>query len=164
VNGECELEVTIRRQGAVCVLAIGGELDIATSARAAELAAPAAALPAERFVLDLSRLRFIDGRGVQMLAALTRSVAPGVPVIVRSASSRIQRVLQVLGVDLEDRAMDTGGRGEWLLLESRALRGWARETRVDSRRLRAASQDLVSASEQLLARSRALCDQTDPPA
>jgi anti-anti-sigma factor len=164
VNGDCELEVTIAHQGAVCVLAIGGELDIATSGRVAELAAHAAALQAERFVLDLSGLRFIDGRGVQMLAALTRSVAPGIPIVVRSASAQVRRTLRLLGVDLERWASGPESRSEWLLLESRTLRGWARETRACSSRLRVASRDLVSASKQLQARSRALRGGDSPPA
>jgi anti-anti-sigma factor len=139
----------------VCVVAISGELDIATAAEAAVLAAPAVALPAQRLVLDLSGLRFIDGRGARMLAELTAAADPGTAVIVRSAGRQVRQVLHLLGVDLERRGSIPGGRSEWLLLEIRAVRGWAEDTRADSARTRVASQQLRARSRQLRTLSRA---------
>ena len=159
MNTDGGLEVRIGQDGPVCVVAISGELDIATAAEAAVLAAPAAVLPAERLVLDLSGLRFIDGRGARMLAELTAAVDPGTVVIVRSAGRQVRRVLHILGVDLERRGSIPGSRREWLLLESRAVRGWAEQTRADSARTREASQHLRAESQQLRMLSRALCGQ-----
>jgi anti-anti-sigma factor len=66
------LKVERAHHGPVCQPAITGELDLFTVADLAECAAAALKTPAERFVLDLSRLRFIDCCGVRALATMTR--------------------------------------------------------------------------------------------
>jgi anti-anti-sigma factor len=84
------------RHGPVCVLAVTGELDLFTVADLAESAAAALAAPAERFVLDLSGLRFIDCSGARALGAVTQAVPAGCPVIVRSVSPAVRRVMDLL--------------------------------------------------------------------
>jgi hypothetical protein len=55
----------------------------------------------ERFVLDLSGLRFIDCCGARALAAVTRAVPRDCPVIVRAVRPGVRRVLELLGLDLQ---------------------------------------------------------------
>ena len=62
------LRVETAHHGLVCVLAVTGELDLLTVADLAESAAAALQTRAERFVLDLSRLSFIDCCGARALA------------------------------------------------------------------------------------------------
>jgi hypothetical protein len=63
------LDVAIARAGRVCVLAVGGELDIATVTALTQRAEAAVRQPLERLILDLSGLEFIDCTGVGALAA-----------------------------------------------------------------------------------------------
>ena len=54
------LTVTITREGRVCVLSVSGELDIATTPALTRHAAAALQDPAERMIIDLSGLEFLD--------------------------------------------------------------------------------------------------------
>ena len=153
---EGALDVRIGRDGSACVLAIAGELDIATCGELAGLATPAMISRAERLVVDLSGLRFIDSRGAVALAALANSADEVTPVIVRSASRLVRRVLDVLGISLERSGPVPGGRTDWLLLESRAVRSWAEGTRTSSRQIRMTSEDLRAHSGRLRMRSQGL--------
>ena len=69
------LTVTIAREGRVCVLSVSGELDIATTPTLTRQAAAVLQDPAERLIIDLSGLEFLDCCGVRALAA----VAPPLP-------------------------------------------------------------------------------------
>ena len=95
------LTVTITRKGLVCVLGISGELDIATTPALTRQAAAALRPPTERLIIDLSGLRFVDCCGARALAAATRAAPAGCPVLVRGASDRVRRIL-----DLPDTAGD----------------------------------------------------------
>jgi anti-anti-sigma factor len=101
------LTVTITREGRVCVLSVSGELDIATTPALTQQAAAALRLPAERLIIDLSGLQFIDCCGVRALAAVTRAAPPGCPVLVRGAGRRVSRILNLLAVSLERRGTVT---------------------------------------------------------
>jgi anti-sigma B factor antagonist len=133
------LTVTVKREGPVCLVSLSGELDIAT---APALAGQAAVLPGgiERLIVDLSRLEFIDCRGVRVLVGLTRAAPPGCPVVVRGATGRVRRVLDILAVQLGWEGQVTLDRGEWLILESQVQRSWAQQVRADSRNLVAVSR------------------------
>jgi anti-sigma B factor antagonist len=133
------LTVTVKREGHICVVSVSGELDIAT---APDLAGQAAVLPGgmERLIVDLSGLEFIDCRGVQVLVSLTRAAPPGCPVVVRGATGRVRRVLDILAVSLGWEGQVTLDRGEWLILESQVQRSWAQQVRTDSRNLVAISR------------------------
>ncbi len=133
--------------GPVCVLAVTGELDLFTVADLAESAAAALKTPAERFVLDLSRLRFIDCSGVRALATMTRAVPADCPVIVRSVSPAVRRVMDLMGVNLELREMVPGIRAARLELESQRVRSQAQQAMAESRALAktvAATEDRVA--------------------
>jgi anti-anti-sigma factor len=141
------LKVETAHHGLVCVLAVTGELDLVTVPNLAESAAAALKTPAERFVLDLSRLTFIDCCGARALAAITRTVPPGCPVIVRSVSPAVRRVLDLMNVNLESRAMVPGNQAARLLLESQRIRSLAQQAMAESRALAetlAATEDRVA--------------------
>jgi len=74
------LTVTSTREGRVCVLGVSGELDIATTPALTQQAAAALRLPAERLIIDLSGLEFIDCCGARALAA---EILDGSPTSVR---------------------------------------------------------------------------------
>jgi anti-sigma B factor antagonist len=112
------LTVTVTREGQVCVVAIGGELDIASTPVLAEQAEPALRQRAERLILDLSGLEFIDSAGACALAALADAAPPGCPVVVRGAGDRVRRVLDILALPLERCGTETLSRADWLILES----------------------------------------------
>jgi anti-anti-sigma factor len=141
------LKVETAHHGLVCVLAVTGELDLCTVADLAESAAAALQTPAERFVLDLSRLSFIDCGGVRALAAIMRTIPVGCPVIVRSVGPAVRRVLDLMGVNLEPRAMVPGNQATLLVLESQRIRSLARKAMAESRTLAetlAATEDRVA--------------------
>ena len=132
----------------------------------AESAAAALKTPAERFVLDLSRLSFIDCCGVRVLAAITRTIPAGCPVIVRSVSPAVRRVLDLMGLNLESRAMVPGNGAARLVLESQRIRSlaqrpvvlhwttwyrWAGKTRWDQLVIRVWSAVLIVIGAAILA-------------
>lgn len=141
------LKVETAHDGLVCVLAVAGELDLVTVADLAESAALALKTPAERFVLDLSRLSFTDCAGGRALAAITRTVPAGCPVIVRPVSPAVRRVLDLMGVNLESRGMVRGNQAARLMLESQRIRSLAQHALAESRTLAqtlAATEDRVA--------------------
>jgi anti-sigma B factor antagonist len=126
------LTVTIKREGRVCVLSVRGELDIATApALAAQATVPPDGM--ERLIVDLSGLEFIDCCGVRALADVTRVAPPGCPVVVRGATPRVRKILDMLAMPLEQRVQVAVDRAEWLVLESHVLLSWAQQAGADSR-------------------------------
>ena len=121
------LRVEARRTGPECVLSVSGDLDFATAPVLRALAAPALCAPAGRLVLDLSGLEFVDAGGVRTLAGLTRAAPPSCEVLVRGASRRIRKVLDILDVSLERPGIRALERATWLVLESQVLVSWARQ-------------------------------------
>jgi anti-sigma B factor antagonist len=134
------LTVTITRRGRVCVLGVSGELDIATAPTLTQQAAIALRPPTERLIIDLSGLRFVDCCGARALAAVASAAPPGCPVLVRGASPRVRRILDLLGVPLERHGTEALERAEWLTLESQVVRSQSWETRADSEALVAQSR------------------------
>jgi anti-anti-sigma factor len=122
------LDVTMTREGRVCVLAVGGELDIATVPALTRQAAAALRHPTERLILDLSGLAFTDCTGVRALAAVTRAVPAGCPVLVRGTSRPVRRLLDLLGVTLERPGAVALDRAAWLALDLQVVTSWAEET------------------------------------
>jgi anti-anti-sigma factor len=133
------LTVTVMREGRVCILAVGGELDVATAPTLTWHAAAALRQPTGRLIIDLSGLTFIDCSGVRALAAATRAVPPGCPVLVRGADRRIRKILGLLAVTLERPGTTAPGRADWLILDLQVMMSWAQETRAESRALVAAA-------------------------
>lgn len=141
------LKVETAHHGVVCVVTVAGELDIFTVADLAGSAAAALRTPAERLVLDLSRLRFVDCCGARALATMTRTVPADCPVIVRSVSPAVRRVMDLMGVNLELRETAPACRAARLTLESQRIRSLAEQAIAESRTLAetvAATEDRVA--------------------
>jgi len=141
------LKVETAHDGLVCIVAVSGELDLLTVANLAGSTAAVLRTPAQRFVLDLSRLSFIDGCGARALAVMTRAVPAGCPVIVRSVSPAVHRVLDLMGVNLELRDVVPGNEAARMVLESQRIRSLAEQAMAESRTLAqamAATEDKVA--------------------
>ncbi|HEX4063600.1 MAG TPA: STAS domain-containing protein [Streptosporangiaceae bacterium] len=98
------LVVTAVWEGPVCALTVTGSLDITTVDGFRTQATEATGdlvRQAERLVLDLAELDFLDCAGARALAALTGAVPPSCPVIVRSLSPAAARTLRLTGLNLE---------------------------------------------------------------
>jgi anti-sigma B factor antagonist len=137
------LRVRVERDGGVCVMAVSGELDIATTPELARQAAAALESPPARLVLDLSGLDFIDCAGAGALASVIEALPAGCPVTVGSMSCMAQRVLGVLsmfGLSLERPGATTAGQVPWMVLESQVLLARGQQPRPQSRRRRAERQ------------------------
>jgi anti-sigma B factor antagonist len=139
------LRVKIKHDSRAVTVSVSGELDIASAPALAERAGRALEIPAERVVLDLSGLTFIDCAGGRALIALTSATAPGCPVVVRGASHRVRKVLAILDASLErssalepaDGTEQAGSRARelntWLLQEAQGLVSWAEQACLDSK-------------------------------
>jgi anti-anti-sigma factor len=137
------LRVRVERDGGVCVLAVSGELDIATTPELARQAASVIETPPVRLVLDLSGLEFIDCAGARALADVVEALPAGCPVTVGSMSCMAQRVLGVLaafGMSLERQGAPAAGQVASMVLESQVLLARGQQPRPQSRRRRAESQ------------------------
>jgi anti-anti-sigma factor len=160
--------VDVARDGPVCVLSAGGELDVlaagdflARAARAVNHTARTGAGQAERLVLDLSGLSFLDCSGVRALAWLTQAVPDECPVVVRSLSQAARRVLDLVGLNLEHRpAAPPPGTGDGiteLVRRSQAVRSAAREVMgqvADLAEAVSATEDMVAATMARMAGQR----------
>jgi anti-anti-sigma factor len=102
------LRVTADRHGRVCSLTVAGELDVTSADTFLQYAVQAVDDQTERLVLHLAGLRFVDCRGAQALHAAALAAPVGCPVIVRAISRPVRRVLDLLGLDLEDRCGEAG--------------------------------------------------------
>ena len=151
------LKVKVEHHGPVCVLAVSGDLDLFTSARFTQSAAAALKIPAERFILDLSGLRFIDCCGTRTLAATTRAVPADCPVIVRSLHPAVRRVLDLMGLNLELRESAVDDHAASLAGQAQLLCSRAQQVVAESYKLAetlAATEDRVADTLIRLAGSR----------
>ena len=96
-------ELTIRsvREGAVHIVALTGELDLATADEVEKELARVEATDAESIVLDLSGLTFMDSTGVRLVVnAHTRSRADTNRLTLKRGPAGVQRVMELSGVDV----------------------------------------------------------------
>ena len=96
------LTIMAVRNGPVRALILRGELDFCDADRFVRQAAIAVDSQTERLVLDMAGLTFLDCAGARALAAAASLAPPGCPVIIRSLNPRARRVLEMLGLDLEN--------------------------------------------------------------
>lgn len=95
------LTIKTVRDGRVCALTLSGVLDLTTAAGFLEHVAWAVDDRTERFVLDLAGLAFLDCAGVRTLVMAAYAAPSGCPVIVRSVSPLVARLLDLLDLDLQ---------------------------------------------------------------
>lgn len=111
------LTIKTVRDGPVCTLILGGDLDLLETGRSLEQAAPAADDLTERLGFDLSRVLFLDCAGTRALRIATRFARGGCPVIIGSLSPMPRRIVELLGLDLanlRERSLGHGLRdGPW---------------------------------------------------
>jgi anti-anti-sigma factor len=97
------LTVAVAHEGRNCVLTITGDLDmISASTLAPTVTGLVGALngQADRVVLDLAGLTFLDITGARALVAAVHAVPDGHPITLRSISPIARRLLGVLGWSL----------------------------------------------------------------
>ena len=98
---EHALTVTAVRDGPVCALILTGDLDLPATSGFLVQAALAVDDRAERLVLDLAGVRFLDCAGVRALTMAASFAPGGCPVIIRSLSPRARRIFELLDLDLQ---------------------------------------------------------------
>ena len=94
------LNIKAVHDGRICALTVSGTLDVATAAEFLEQVAGLVDDRTERFVLDLAGLAFLDCSGARALMVATYAAPDGCPVIIRSISPPVARVLDLLSLDL----------------------------------------------------------------
>jgi anti-sigma B factor antagonist len=95
--GPGELTVESSRLNGVCTVALAGELDLATVGAAEDGLEEAARTDAERIVLDLNRLGFMDSTGVTMLLRMRERLGAE-RLAVRRPRGSAERVLELTRV------------------------------------------------------------------
>lgn len=90
----------VTRDGATTVLALAGELDIATVPELRELAyAELDRAECRSVVLDLSELTFLDSTGIGCWVQIrTHAASAGKQVTIRSVPAAVRRVLEISGL------------------------------------------------------------------
>jgi anti-anti-sigma factor len=96
------LDIKAVRAGPVSTLTLHGELDLCAASELLIQAAGAVDSRTERLVLDMAGLTFLDCAGARALAMAASFVPAGCPVIIRSLNPGARRVLDLLGLDLEN--------------------------------------------------------------
>ena len=94
-----ELTITSEREGDVHVIALAGELDLATADQLAQELLRVEATDAESIIVDLARLRFIDSTGMRVIiAADERSRQDSQRLALLRGPDAVQRVFELTGV------------------------------------------------------------------
>lgn len=93
------LTIKVARDRRICVLTLSGDLDFLAVPGFLVHAAQVIDERAERFVLDLAGLTFLDCAGARALAIATNLLPSGCPVIIRSLSPAARRILDLLNMD-----------------------------------------------------------------
>jgi len=84
----------IRADGPVPLIEVGGEIDLSNADTLAGCLSVFE--PGDAVVVDLSRLRFLDSRGV---AKLVQTCNRGVMVTCRGAQGTVRRAIELCGLD-----------------------------------------------------------------
>ena len=94
-----QLQIEVRRDGGRVVLALVGELDMASADRLQQAVDDDALRTETSVVLDLEGLQFIDSTGLRViLRALERCRGRGQEFAITRGSPQVQRLLSITGV------------------------------------------------------------------
>ncbi len=97
---ESSFHVDVRTDGRTTVIAISGELDLATAPSLEQGLQDAENSGATLVILDLRRLAFIDSTGLAILVrAHRRAEESGRRFAVAKGSSQVQRLLELAGLE-----------------------------------------------------------------
>ena len=91
--------VGVSRSDGSVVVAVEGELDLATAPQLRDRLVALSGEGQTRVVLDLSRLQFIDSTGLSVLVmARNRSRVDGGAILIRHPSPAVLRILEITGL------------------------------------------------------------------
>ncbi|MBV9839716.1 MAG: STAS domain-containing protein [Solirubrobacterales bacterium] len=94
-----QFQVDVRSEGRAAVIAISGELDLASSPALEEQLARVSQSDAELLVMDLRQLDFMDSTGLSILVkAHQQATKAGQEFGVVRGSEQVQRLLNLTGV------------------------------------------------------------------
>jgi len=92
------LDVTVQRLDGDVLLALEGELDLASVGELEERLAEAQESGPERIIVDLGRLSFIDSSGLRAIVQADATArAEGTVLVLRPGGESVQRVFQLTG-------------------------------------------------------------------
>jgi anti-sigma B factor antagonist len=95
----CELAVVCEERGGELILAVSGELDLATAPVLEHHLEKAWTRDPTAIVLDLERLRFIDSTGLRLIVEThQRAIAQDTRFSLRRLQNQVQRVCDLVGV------------------------------------------------------------------
>jgi anti-anti-sigma factor len=94
-----QLQIEVRRSGSRVVLALAGELDMASAERLQQAIDDEGPRAEMSVVLNLEALEFIDSTGLRVILwALERCQARGQDFAITPGSPQVQRLLSITGV------------------------------------------------------------------
>lgn len=100
MQGDDRLGVEISRDGDAAIIALSGELDLATAPRFSAEFEQAAAGERSAVVVDLSQLDFMDSTGLRsILMAHEHCATNGLPFAVVPGGRQVARLLEIARVD-----------------------------------------------------------------
>ena len=95
-----ELEISTTREDDVCVVRVGGEVDVYTSPSLKSALVAAAADGCKVVIVDLDKVGFIDSSGLGVLVgALRRSREAGGDLRIVSARDTVVKIFRITGLD-----------------------------------------------------------------
>ena len=98
----------VRTEGAATVIAVGGELDLASSPALKEQLERISGPETELLVIDLRELEFMDSTGLSIIVgAHNRLAEQGCHVSIVRGTQQVQRLLDLTGVAERMRIVDT---------------------------------------------------------
>ena len=105
------LTIKTVRDGPACTLILHGDLDLLETGRFLEQAALAADERTGRLGFDLAGVLFLDCAGVRALRIATRLAPGGCPVITGSLRPMPRRIVELLGLNLDNLRERSLGHG-----------------------------------------------------
>ena len=103
-------ETQLLRDGDAIVVAVAGDVDLET-APALWTALEPVLMSADRLVLDLSQVTFIDSSGLGVLVRASQLLGRREALVVRSPQPQARRVFQLAGIDQVVTVEDGDGLG-----------------------------------------------------
>jgi anti-sigma B factor antagonist len=100
VTREVDFKVTAERQGADALIAVEGELDIATLPEFERCVTRMRSQGLERLVIDLRRLSFLDSMSIELLLRVHGELAAtGAKLVVVRGPRAVDRIFQVMTLE-----------------------------------------------------------------
>ena len=93
-----DLELESTADGAADVIAVRGEIDMATAPQLRELLDELITAGSRRIVLDCRELAFLDSSGIGVLIAARNRLGDDGEIIVNSPPAHVRKVLEITGV------------------------------------------------------------------